>query len=400
MFHKISVKNLKIEAGLNKILVEPDLPFSKIAIDFLDELSISIFKNKKLKFHPELASYAFWSRKGNLLNLKKRVKSNELKIGKGFIFHLPPSNVPINCIYSFSLGLLFGNSNIIKVPSKDFIIVKLILIEIKKIMNAKKFRKIKVKNCFVRYDSQIKEITQKISEISNVRMIWGGNDKVQDIKKIQSNHSCIDIPFYDKYSFSVINMEVFKKLRDLEFKKLVDKFYSDAFFMDQNACGSPHLIFWIGKRNKKKINKFWNFLYEIIQKKYNYENISTIDKLVKYNEDLIDNKNIKNINNFGNILYVANLVRIPKDISKQRGRWGYFYQFNFNKLNKLKLFINNNTQTMSYFGFDRGILENFIKKNNLTGIDRIVPIGKAHDIDIIWDGYDLSNLLTRTIKIE
>ena len=123
MFHKISVKNLKIEAGLNKILVEPDLPFSKIAIDFLDELSISIFKNKKLKFHPELASYAFWSRKSNLLNLKKRVKSNELKIGKGFIFHLPPSNVPINCIYSFSLGLLFGNSNIIKVPSKDFIIV-------------------------------------------------------------------------------------------------------------------------------------------------------------------------------------------------------------------------------------------------------------------------------------
>ena len=36
------------------------------------------------------------------------------------IFHVCPSNVPTNFIYSFFFGLLSGNSNIVKVPSKNF----------------------------------------------------------------------------------------------------------------------------------------------------------------------------------------------------------------------------------------------------------------------------------------
>ena len=42
--------------------------------------------------------------------------------------------------------------------------------------------------------------------------------------------------------------------------------------------------------------------------------------------------------------------------------------------------------------------ENIIKQN-LKGIDRIVPVGKALDIDIQWDGYDLVHYLTRIINV-
>ena len=44
-------------------------------------------------------------------------------------------------------------------------------------------------------------------------------------------------------------------------------------------------------------------------------------------------------------------------------------------------------------------LVNFIKKNNLNGIDRIVPLGKAIDLDIVWDGLDIVENLTRIIDI-
>ena len=36
---------------------------------------------------------------------------------------------------------------------------------------------------------------------------------------------------------------------------------------------------------------------------------------------------------------------------------------------------------------------------NKFGIDRIVPIGQALDISMIWDGYDLTSSLTRAIEL-
>ena len=33
----------------------------------------------------------------------------------------------------------------------------------------------------------------------------------------------------------------------------------------------------------------------------------------------------------------------------------------------------------------------------LRGIDRVVPVGRALDMDIVWDGYDLIGSLSRLI---
>ena len=41
-----------------------------------------------------------------------------------------------------------------------------------------------------------------------------------------------------------------------------------------------------------------------------------------------------------------------------------------------------------------------IIENKLSGIDRIVPIGQALDISMIWDGYDLTSSLTRVIELK
>ena len=56
-------------------------------------------------------------------------------------------------------------------------------------------------------------------------------------------------------------------------------------------------------------------------------------------------------------------------------------------------------QTMTYFGLDKKKLNEFIKKNNLYGLNRIVPIGQALDINFYWDGYDILNILTKKIDL-
>ena len=55
---------------------------------------------------------------------------------------------------------------------------------------------------------------------------------------------------------------------------------------------------------------------------------------------------------------------------------------------------------MTYFGADKSQLLDFVVKNRLLGIDRIVPVGKALDIDVIWDGYDIVRSLSRIIDVK
>ena len=46
------------------------------------------------------------------------------KLGLGLAFHITPSNIPTNFAYSLIFGLLSGNSNVVKVPSRNFTQIK------------------------------------------------------------------------------------------------------------------------------------------------------------------------------------------------------------------------------------------------------------------------------------
>ena len=46
------------------------------------------------------------------------------------------------------------------------------------------------------------------------------------------------------------------------------------------------------------------------------------------------------------------------------------------------------------------MLKKFVLANNLKGIDRIVPVGQSLNIGLLWDGYDIVNILSRGIEIK
>lgn len=55
-------------------------------------------------------------------------------------------------------------------------------------------------------------------------------------------------------------------------------------------------------------------------------------------------------------------------------------------------------QTLSYLGVDAAELQNFVVQNGISGIDRIVPVGKTADFAFVWDGYDLIEGMSRCVK--
>ena len=54
------------------------------------------------------------------------------------------------------------------------------------------------------------------------------------------------------------------KLKKDDYAEFAKKFYLDALMFDQNACSSPHLIIWFGKKNKNSYDKFWNNFWWVL----------------------------------------------------------------------------------------------------------------------------------------
>ena len=98
--------------------LQPMVPFSQDIINYLNALSKEIKQDPRLRQYPDVAGFSFFCRKANILQLKKQFyKGNLTKLGRGIVFHITPSNVPVNFAFSLVMGLLSGNSNIVRVPS-------------------------------------------------------------------------------------------------------------------------------------------------------------------------------------------------------------------------------------------------------------------------------------------
>ena len=371
-------------------------PFDDAVCNFLSSLSKNINNSNLLKDYSDIKTFAFMCRKSNIKKLKSKINQNEFRRGLGLLFHITPSNIPTNFAYSLLFGVLSGNTNVIKVPSKKFPQIDLIC----KFINVtlKKYKKVRKMINIVRYQNN-DEFTKSISSKCDGRLIWGGDKTINEIRKFPMKEISRDIAFANRNSICLMNSSEILKLNKKDLNRLVQKFYNDTFLVDQNACSSPHVIFWYGNKTNKAKIKFWTELHYFAKNNYNLEYASSFYKYDRLLSDILTNTNYINHTSYGGYIYCINLKNKHINLTDLVSRWGYFYQFDIKNINMVLNFSNNNTQTLTYFGFKKEmILKNFDLKY-FKGIDRIVPVGQALDINLNWDGYDVINALTRIIDL-
>ena len=391
-------RDIEYLVGNNSISNMAIEPYNDEVCNFLGDFSKMLFKSKYANKYSDLKTLAFWCRKNQILKLKSKFSITENRLGLGLVFHVTPSNIPTNFAYSLIFGLLTGNSNIVKVPSQKFEQIEIICSCINKILK-NKYKTIKKMILIVRYKKEEDLITKEFSKNCNARMIWGGDKTISNIKSYYTKQKTLDITFPDRYSFCVIDSKKISKLSNKSLNELAIKFYNDTFLVDQNACSSPHLILWLGKRNKSAENSFWKNVFKVANEKYELNESALFDKLTNLYDKVLSSTQVKSIKKFGNLIYVLQLKKIEEKNHEFRGKWGLFYEINVPNLDTIKKQINNRYQTLTYFGLEKKNLKNFIFKNKLNGIDRVVPIGQALDINLFWDGYDINRILTRIIDI-
>jgi hypothetical protein len=375
--------------------------FSDITIDFLSAISNYLLKIPEVRNYPDVATFAFYCRRANINTLKKNYSNeNVLRVGRGIVFHITPGNVPVNFAYSLFAGLVTGNINIVKVPSKPFEQVNIIIRAIREVLNIKNYKDAFGNRLFIiKYDRD-NEATSLFSNLCDVRIIWGGDNTINEIRKSTIPPKSTEVTFSDRYSISVIKASAY--LASGNKKKLAFAFYNDTYLFDQNACTSPQAIYWLG--NKAQVeeaqNIFWDLLQlTLVEKKFELQPVISIDKLASFFSQAISYGNIKLEKQYNNDIWRVNNSTIHSDIESHRCSSGYFNEFIIQSLGDLKSVINRKYQTLSYFGIDEHEFFNWLNEFKPIGIDRIVPIGRTMDFSLVWDGFNLVNNLSRQISI-
>tara|TARA_B100000886_G_scaffold93274_1_gene61661 strand:+ start:17032 stop:18252 length:1221 start_codon:yes stop_codon:yes gene_type:complete len=399
-FYKINKISFENIYQLENLEVNHLPIFSDLSIEFLSQLSKNLFELNNIRDYTDVAAFAFWCRKKNLEKLFSSYKNHKNKLGRGVAFHITPTNVPVNFAFSFAFGMLSGSSNIVRVPSKEFSQVEIISSEIFKLFKQKRFSKLTKMNLFITYKKDL-EITELISRKANSRLIWGGDETIKSLKKLTSNPRCIDICFPDRYSLCIINANVFLKLTNEEKIEISKKFFNDTFILNQNACSSPHLIIWHGEHDicKKAKIIFWRELLNIIYIKGVIEKSEVMEKFRHLCATSMNLKSQFDVDWKDNMIYRIDLKEISSDIYKYKFRSGFFFEYSTKDLKEIWEIINEKHQTITYFGINPDFLYESILRMNILGIDRIVPIGQALQISHIWDGFDIINILSRTVDI-
>lgn len=375
--------------------------FSEETISFLAEISKHLFKSPEIGNYPDVATFAFYCRKANLNRIKRNYLNDTVyRIGRGILFHITPGNVPVNFAYSLFAGLVTGNINIIKVPSKDFKQIEIIVNSINSILLKKEFKSIFSKRIFLIRYNRGNAATSFFSSLCDVRVIWGGDDSIIDIRKSPIPPKSSEVTFSNRYSISIINAENY--LSQTNKSKIAMDFYNDTYLFDQNACTSPKTIYWVGLddvvENAKNI--FWANLQSILSyKKYELQPIISIDKLTTFYSLSILYSDIKLNAQSSNQIWRVNNKSVHENLEHFNCNSGFFNEVSISSLDELSPIINRKFQTIGYLGFKKDELESWLKRNRLLGVDRIVPLGRSMDFSLFWDGIDLISAFSRRIEI-
>lgn len=398
------LKSVAVETHMKSInlicgVMEPDARpfplFHKATMEFLDEVSKTILNTDSYRNYPDLVSIAFWCRKSSLERLKQQYPDACERMGRGISFHITPSNIPVNFAFSWIFSLLAGNANIVRLPSKYYPQNMKFCSLVSDLME--KYSHIKNSNSLIQYE-RTDDITTNFSKIADVRMIWGGDATVSHIRKMPSKPSCIDLVFVDRFSMAIIDGAKVLSITENEIKVLAKNFFNDTYLMDQNACSSPQIILWINDTEQAR-EKFWSAVNKNLHD-YTLHPASAVDKLVLLHREIIENEILENCKINNELIYRINLNKLNSNIINWKGNCGYFHEYALENIFELLSIISDKYQTLTYFGINPEDIRKLLMEHRVSGIDRIVPIGKAMSIEPVWDGHDILRETSRKISIE
>ena len=155
-----------------------------------------------------------------------RSRRRTLRFPEGLLFHIAPGNADTVFVYSWALAALAalaGNRNAVRVSERGGAATEAVLSALAQSLDQAD-PVVAGTQRIVSYDHLDEAATAELSAACDLRVLWGSDQAITDIRRSPLRPSA----------------------RDLTFPNRVEAFHSDTYLFGQAACASPGMIFWIG----------------------------------------------------------------------------------------------------------------------------------------------------------
>ena len=375
-------------------------PFDDRILSFLVDLSRLVMVDSRARLLPDVISLGYWCRKSSLDSMRSSHRSDQLMMGRGLAFHVPPSNVPLNFAYSLICGLLAGNSNIVRLSTTESVEVETFVELMKETLRIADHQEVARRICLVRYGHD-DATTLHYSLRADARVIWGGDSTVAHIRSIPSKPRCVDVSFADRVSLALVNARTVADLTDKELSACTAGFVADSYTFDQNACSSPKMVVWHGAGSviDAARPRFWSAVERIAAEKDSMAPVNYVNRFVELCEMIAETDAISTLEGLGSPAARITLRETEQWESAAVLRFGTFSEARITAMKDLEHLVDERVQTVCYFGYEPSELRSVLAGLSLAGVDRVVPFGQALSFDLTWDGYDLVRFLSRHVVV-
>lgn len=369
--------------------------FDSQVLDFFDALSQALLHDPHIKAFSDVIAWAFWIRRASLLKVRERFEGQR-RLGRGVAFHVAPSNVPVNFAVSLTSSLLAGNISIVRVSDKDFEQVRIIVSAMNSLLDQPQFHSLKDYVAIVRYPHD-RAVNDFLSSVCDLRVIWGGDRTVRELRQSELPLRAIELTFPDRYSIAVIDACA---CLAADATATARKFFIDTYHSDQNACSSPRLVAWTGEASDVATaqRRFWGALSDLVSRDYALPPILAVDKLSGFCELAIRHPQVRRIAE-NNALVRVETPQLWDDLMDFKQGGGYFFEHRLQSLEELLPLLGKRCQTVSYLGVDPQALCDLAVNHGVRGVDRIVPLGRTMDLEFIWDGFSMISAMSRYVDV-
>ena len=389
-----------ILAGVSQTETEPWEPFAAPVLDFLEQLSREIRRERRQ--NEQLAAFGFWCRRSHMEEFRKRYEDGHSRLGRGVIFHIPAANIPVLFGYSLVMGLLAGNSCSVRISSKSGDQDQILCRIMDGILTRPEYKGIRRRISVFSSQRDSLAVREALSDCAGC-VVWGGDRTIMEIRSMPIRPDAVQLNFPDRYSISILDTLQLGYMTEEELKNLAHRFYNDTYLLDQNACSSPVFVIWNQKEESKEAQnarvRWWNAVAEEARS-YDltaHKAMAKYELLCKYAMTMDGETKISR---YGNRLYTIGVPEIPSDTDQLRGAFGMFFEYRGDWRKALTRLASSRLQTITYHGIEEQEIVDFVLKNHLFGVHRIVPAGRAADMDPVWDGQDFIAVLSRQIGRE
>lgn len=379
---------------LKEIKNQPPFPiFAEDTLEFLREIARQI-RNRKEKTS-DLAAFGFWCGRINAtiqktatyektVNIEETVTIQEKRMGRGVSLHFAASNMPMLFAYSMAAALLAGNCVIMRLSDRETEQEQILLEILKQIMD--KHPMWKKRMVLLRYEHNSR-MNNYLSALCDVRIIWGRDSTVEELKKSPLTEGAVDVTFTDRGSAAVFDAESILRREDLYVD--VMGFYNDTYAYDQNACSSPSIIYWIGEEKKVVCAKrrFWNEMETFLKERYLLPEVLAVKKWENALAMAASIPQVKILHQDNRIIRIE-LPKLTEQCWDYRTAGGFFMEASGENLQGLLPILTDKCQTITVLGYEK-------EKVASLGALRVTENGHALDFSLEWDGVDLISAMSQ-----